>query len=83
MNLSMDKPSILRVVVWLITAINMVLAHYGVLFFIPSEFWAPIIADGVFLIWSAYIGYKNNYLSPRGKLQKQALIREGLYRPNK
>jgi SPP1 family holin len=83
MNLTMDKPSILRVVVWLIAAVNMVLAHYGVLFFIPSEFWAPYISDGVFLIWSAYIGYKNNYLSPRGKLQKQVLIQRGLYRPNK
>jgi SPP1 family holin len=83
MNLTMDKPSILRVVVWLIAAVNMVLAHYGVLFFIPSDFWAPIIADGVFLIWSAYIGYKNNYLSLRGKKQKQVLIQRGLYRPNK
>jgi SPP1 family holin len=83
MNLKMDKPSILRVIVWLITAINLVLAHYGVLFFIPSEFWAPIISDGVFLIWSAYIGYKNNYLSHRGKLQKQALIQRGLYKSNK
>ncbi|MGA4718869.1 phage holin [Fictibacillus nanhaiensis] len=83
MDLKMDQPSILRVVIWMIAAVNMVLAHYGVLFFIPSDFWAPIIADVVFLIWSAYVGYKNNYLSPRGKLQKQELIRRGLYRPNK
>lgn len=79
----MDKPSILRVVVWLIAAVNMVLAHYGVLFFISSDFWAPIISDGVFLIWSAYLGYKNNYLAPRGKIQKQVLIQKGLYRENK
>jgi SPP1 family holin len=83
MNLKIDKPSILRAVAWLIAAVNMICAHYGIHFFIPSDFWAPIIADGVFLIWSAYVGYKNNYLSPRGKLQKQALIQRGLYRPNK
>jgi SPP1 family holin len=82
MNLTMDKPSILRAVVWLIAAINMILAHYGKSL-IPSDFWAPIIADGVFLIWSAYVGYKNNFISPRGKKQKQVLIQEGLYRPNK
>jgi SPP1 family holin len=83
MNLKIDKPSILRAVVWLIAAVNMICAHYGIHFFIPSDFWAPIIADGVFLILSAYVGYKNNYLSPIGKLQKQALIQRGLYRPNK
>jgi SPP1 family holin len=82
MNLKMDKPSILRIVIWVLTAMNIILAHYGKSL-IPSDFWAPIIADGVFLIWTAYIGYKNNYLSPRGKLQKQALISKGLYRPNK
>jgi SPP1 family holin len=82
MDLRMDKPSILRVVIWIITAINMVLAHYGKSL-IPSDFWAPIIADGVFLIWSAYVGHKNNYLSLRGKKQKQVLMQEGLYRPNK
>jgi SPP1 family holin len=82
MDLKMDKPSILRVVVWIISAINMVLAHYGKSL-ITSDFWAPIIADGVFLIWSAYVGYKNNYLSTRGKKQKQILVKEGLYRPSK
>jgi SPP1 family holin len=83
MNLSMDKPSILRAVIWIIASINMICVHYGIHFFIPSDFWAPIIADGVFLIWSAYVGYKNNYLSPRGKKQKQILIQRGLYKPNK
>jgi SPP1 family holin len=81
--MTIDKPSILRTVIWLIAAVNMICTHYGIHFFIPSDFWAPIIADGVFLIWSAYIGYKNNYLSPRGKLQKQALIKRGLYYKNK
>lgn len=78
----MDKPSILRVVIWLIAAVNMILAHYGKSL-ISSDFWAPIIADGVFLICSAYVGHKNNYLTPRGKKQKQVLIQRGLYRPNK
>jgi SPP1 family holin len=81
--MTIDKLSILRAVIWLITAVNMICAHYGIHFFIPSDFWAPIIADGVFLIWSAYVGYKNNYLAPRGKKQKQILIQRGLYRPNK
>jgi SPP1 family holin len=82
MYLSMDKPSVLRTVIWVISAINMILAHYGKSL-IPSDFWAPIIADGIFLGWSAYVGYKNNYLAPRGKLQKQTLIAKGLYRPSK
>jgi SPP1 family holin len=81
--MTIDKPSLLRAVVWVIAAVNMICAHYGIHFIIPSDFWAPIIADGVFLIWSAYVGYKNNHLAPRGKLQKQALISKGLYRPNK
>jgi SPP1 family holin len=82
MNLTMDKPSVLRAVVWVISAINMILTHYGKSV-IPSDFWAPIIADGIFLALSAYVGYKNNYLAARGKLQKQALVSKGLYRPNK
>ncbi|WP_416729190.1 hypothetical protein [Fictibacillus sp. JL2B1089] len=37
----------------------------------------------LFMFWTLYGVWKNTFVSPKGKKQKQALIQEGLYRPNK
>lgn len=37
----------------------------------------------LFMFWAVYGVWKNTFVSPKGKKQKQALIQEGLYRPKK
>jgi hypothetical protein len=37
----------------------------------------------LFLFWAAYGVWKNTFVSPKGKKQKQELIRKGLYKVKK
>jgi SPP1 family holin len=72
----MDKASVTRMIVLVITLINAVLNIMGYET-IPVEFGEQLSAIVLVLVglWTAW---KNNYISQRGKAQKQVLEEKGL-----
>lgn len=72
----MDKWTIVRTVAFALAWINTILAKYGL---------QPIpvldeetIALGLALVASIWAWFKNNYITAKGRKQKQALERNGL-----
>jgi SPP1 family holin len=72
----MDKASLTRMIVLVITLINAVLNIMGYET-IPVEFGEQVSAIVLVLVglWTAW---KNNYISQRGKSQKEVLEQNGL-----
>ena len=75
----MDRGTLVRTIVLLLALINQFLITAG-LNPIPGseELWGEVISQ-VFL-WSAaaWAWFKNNYITAKGKKQKEVLKREGL-----
>lgn len=67
----MDKASVVRI----IALIASILLYFNVN--VPSEI-QEYIAGAVMLFITLYTAWKNNYLSKKGKAQKEALKRKGL-----
>jgi SPP1 family holin len=72
----MDKSSLLRLIVAILTATNTVLTALG-LPIIPDDLVNSIviIAGYGFELWAMW---RNNYISAKGRAQKDVLKREGL-----
>lgn len=72
----MDKASISRFVVLIVAVVNAVLNLLGYQT-ISDQLVNDIVAviSGFVMIW---VGWKNNYLSKRGKKQKEVLRQNGL-----
>lgn len=72
----MDKASITRFTVLVIAVINAVLNLLGFQT-ISDELTNDMVAviSGIIMLWAAW---KNNYISKKGKKQKEVLEREGL-----
>ncbi|MGG3920677.1 phage holin [Geobacillus thermodenitrificans] len=73
----MDKASITRYTVLVIAVINAVLNLLGYQT-ISDELTNDLVAviSGAVML---YVGWKNNYLSKKGRKQKEVLEREGLH----
>jgi SPP1 family holin len=72
----MDKASLTRMIAMLIALLNAVLNILGYET-IPVEFGEELSAVILVLV-GLYAGWKNNYLSKKGKAQKEALEEKGL-----
>jgi len=72
----MDKASILRFVVAILTALNTVLTALGKPI-IPEELINAIVIIAGFG-FEVYVMFKNNYLTKKGKAQKDVLKRANL-----
>jgi SPP1 family holin len=72
----MDKSSVARYTVLVITVINAVLNLFGYQT-ISDELANNIVAviSGFIMLWA---GWKNNYLSKKGRKQKEVLEKHGL-----
>lgn len=72
----MDKASVSRFVFLIVAVINVVLNLLGYQT-IPDEFVNDLVAviSGAYFI---YAGWKNNYLSKKGRKQKEVLEKHGL-----
>jgi SPP1 family holin len=72
----MDKSSVARYTVLVITVINAVLNLFGYQT-ISDELANNIVAviSGFIILWA---GWKNNYLSKKGRKQKEVLEKHGL-----
>jgi SPP1 family holin len=71
----MDRASLTRVVIAVLGLVKLLVEPYG--YEIPQGFidW---IADGIAVIAIAWAGWKNNYISQKGRAQQNVLKREGL-----
>lgn len=72
----MDKASIARFTLLVITVVNAVLNMLGYQT-IPDDLVNDIVAV-VSGIYALYMGWKNNYLSKKGRKQKEVLEKHGL-----
>jgi SPP1 family holin len=72
----MDKASLTRMIVLVITLINAVLNIMGYAT-IPVEFGEELSAV-ILVMVGLYVSWKNNYLSQKGKAQKEVLEQNGL-----
>jgi SPP1 family holin len=72
----MDKASIARVVTLVIVLVNAVLNIAG-FETIPTEFGDDLSAV-LLMVVSLWTAWKNNYLSRKGRAQKEALEQKGL-----
>ncbi|WP_017795195.1 phage holin [Oceanobacillus kimchii] len=72
----MDKSTIIRTIALAIAWINMLLSNYGLqpIPVVSEEIIAEILA-GVATVWA---WFKNNYITARGKSQKEVLKRNSL-----
>ena len=72
----MDKASVTRFAFLIVAVINAVLNLLGYQT-IPDEFVNDVVAviTGAFLL---YMGWKNNYLSRKGRKQKEVLTKSNL-----
>ncbi len=72
----MDKASLTRFIVLVVAVINAVLNLLGYST-IPDDFVNDLVAviSGAYMIW---VAWKNNYLSKKGRKQKEELERAGL-----
>jgi len=66
----MDKASVIRVVIGVLGLIKLFLEPYG--YEIPQEL-IDAIANVIAVVAIAWVGWKNNYLSKKGKKQKEVL----------
>jgi SPP1 family holin len=73
---NMDKSSVVRYTVLVIAVINAVLNLFGYQT-ISDELANNIVAviSGFIMLW---VGWKNNYLSKKGRKQKEVLEKNGL-----
>lgn len=77
----MDKFSIIRMGLLILTLANQVLAAIGKSPLpISNEELEMTISTIVTIVLALYTGWKNNYLSARGRKQKDALEKKGLYK---
>lgn len=75
----MDKNSIIRIGILVIALINQLLTAAGKSPIpIDSETWEQFVSAGFTIVAAAIAGYKNNYLTQKGKMQKDTLKRAGL-----
>lgn len=72
----MDKASITRLIIALLTAANTVLTALGYPV-IPDDLINSIVIIAGF-IFEAYAMWKNNYISKKGRKQKEVLEKVGL-----
>jgi SPP1 family holin len=72
----MDKASITRIALLIISLANLLLESLGYAH-IP-EFLGELTAEIILALVSLYTAWKNNYLSKKGKAQKQVLEKNGL-----
>jgi SPP1 family holin len=72
----MDKASITRLLIALLTAANTVLTALGYPV-IPDDLINSIVIIAGF-IFEAYAMWKNNYISKKGRKQKEVLEKAGL-----
>jgi SPP1 family holin len=72
----MDKASITRFALLIVAVINAVLNMLGYQT-IPDDLVNDIVAV-VSGIYALYMGWKNNYLSKKGRKQKEVLEKHGL-----
>lgn len=71
-----QKASIARYVALVLVLANAVLSMMG-LPVIPTEY-GPIISSALVVIVGLYVGFRNNYLTKRGKAQAAALAEKEL-----
>ncbi|MDL4842845.1 phage holin [Aquibacillus rhizosphaerae] len=75
----MDKGTVIRTVVLVFALINQLLMANG-LTPIPGteEMWGEVIATGFTFVAAVIAWFKNNYITAKGGLQKQALQAQSL-----
>jgi SPP1 family holin len=71
----MDKASIIRMTTAVLAAAKLVLGMFGIE--IPQDITDALV-DIVAAVWLIYTSWKNNYVSSRGKLQKDVLQKNNL-----
>lgn len=71
-----QKESIFRYTALVLVILNAVLTMLGMPV-IPTDF-GPIISAGLVAVVGLWVGFKNNYLTARGKAQAATLSKEGL-----
>lgn len=75
----MDKNSVIRVAILVIALINQLLTAAGKSpLQIDDETTEQFVSTGFTIAAAVIAGYKNNYLTPKGKKQKDTLKRAGL-----
>lgn len=78
----MDKLSIIRTIVLVIALVNQVLSSAGKSPLpIEDELVETLVSSIFTAVVSLWTWWKNNYISATGKAQKEALKKQGLYRP--
>ncbi|MCM3216251.1 phage holin [Niallia taxi] len=70
----MDRGTLIRTLVLAIALVNQVLVSVG-LYEIPgtSEEWTNILTNAFTVISAAVAWFKNNYVTAKGKMQKEVL----------
>ena len=70
----MDKGTVIRTLVLFIALINQLLVSFG-LYEIPgtSEDWTIFLTNGFTIVTAAIAWFKNNYVTAKGKQQKDVL----------
>ncbi|RVT67649.1 phage holin [Niallia taxi] len=70
----MDKGTIIRTIVLFVALINQFLVSFG-LYEIPgtSEDWTIFLTNGFTIATAAIAWFKNNYVTAKGKRQKEVL----------
>lgn len=77
--MKMDRGTLIRTIVLVVALINQFLVAAG-LNPIPGseEAWGEVIATVFTFVAAAIAWFKNNYITAKGKKQKEVLKREGL-----
>jgi SPP1 family holin len=75
----MDKGTIVRSVVLVVALINQLLMANG-LTPIPGteDVWGEVLATGFTIVAAGAAWFRNNYITAKGKKQKEALKEQGL-----
>lgn len=71
-----QRASIVRYAALILVIVNAILTMFNMPI-IPAEY-ADIVASGLIAIVGLYVGFKNNYLTRRGKKQAEELEQVGL-----
>lgn len=77
--MKMDRGTLIRTIVLFIALLNQILVSYG-LYKIPgtAEQQTEVLSTIFTFVSSVVAWFKNNYVTAKGKAQKEALKRQGL-----